>query len=237
MDVGLIISLAVALAAAEALALVCRPATTPAGPTDVAVWAGLVGVAVARVTALALDDPGSLGALRDLTALRGGVEFWPGLAAGIVVLAVAAVRQGVSIERRLADLAPYGLMAVAGYQATCFVREGCFGPAVPFGISPGTGHEPVLPVEVVGAVTLVALAAALVRRGSRPSPMLVVALALWGLAVQRAVVSFWLPVVGEGLSRAHRESIAVTVLGAIALIGLTAWDHRRDAAATRAVSS
>lgn len=220
MDIGLIVSIAAALAAAEALSLFRRPETTAGGPTDAALWAGVIGVAVGRMTALALDDPGALGALRDLTALRGGVEFWPGLAAGVVVLAVAARREGVRVERRLGDLAPYGLMAAAGYQATCFVREGCFGPAVGFGISPGTGHEPVLPVEVVGAVVLIGLAAVFVSQRTHVAPMLMVAVATWSLAVQRAVVSFWLPAVGEGLTRVHRESIAMSVLGALALVAL-----------------
>jgi len=234
-DVGLIVSLAVAVAAAEALSLVRRPLTTDGGPTDAAVWAMLVGVIVGRIAAMAFDDPTSLGTLRDLAALRGGVEFWPGLVAGTGVLAVAARREGVTVERRIADLAPYGLMAMAGYQMTCFVREGCFGPVVPVGIVSGAAHEQVLPVEVVGAFVLVAMAVLLVRHRAR-TPVLTIALALWGLAVQRAVVSFWLPVVGDDLSRAHRESIAVTVISAIALIVVVAWGHPRREAIAQGIS-
>lgn len=74
----------------------------PAGVFDVAVWAVLGGVLAGRAAALALDDPSGLTRLSDVVVLRGGVEFWPGVAAGVAVLAVTAGRAGVDILGRLA---------------------------------------------------------------------------------------------------------------------------------------
>ena len=235
MDVGLVVSVLAAVAAAELFALARPSPLLPNGPTETALTAVVVGVIAGRLASLALDDPGSLFALRDIAALRGGVEFWPGVAAGVLVLIIGAFRRRVGIGVGLAALAPFGLVAVAGYQATCFVREGCFGPELPVSGPPGAGHEPMLPVEVAGAVVLVATAVLLSGPLRRRPPLLVIGLALWGLALQRAVVSFWLPVVGAGLSRPHRESIAVTALAAAALIGWAVLGRFRRPVGSRPV--
>ena len=218
-DVGLIISVLVAGAAAEALALFRAPSTTSDGPVGAGLWAVIAGVIVGRLTSMALDDPGSLIGGGDLATSRGGVEFWPGLAAAIAVVALGARRHHTPVAARIADLAPYGLLAVAGYQATCVVREGCFGPESAFGLTPPGISRPLFPVELAGAVALAGFAVVLVRTARWGHPWVTAALALWALAFQRSVISFWLPVVGPGLSRAHRESIGVAVVGSVVLLG------------------
>jgi hypothetical protein len=40
-----------------------------------------------------------------------------------------------------------------------------------------------------------------------------------GFAIVRAVASFWLPALGDGLTRPHRESLVVAVLAVFAFVG------------------
>ncbi len=235
MDVGLVLSAVAMFAAVELAAALWPPRTLSEGPAWATVWALLVGVAVGRWVAMEIDEPGAIGELRSLTSIRGGVEFWPGLAAGLLMVAWRARRDCVAVMDRLADLAPYGLVAAAAYQVMCLVREGCYGPDVPFGFSPDGIGGPVLPVEPIGAGVLVAAAVMLLHRRDRWAPGLVAMVAIALLAVQRAVISMWLPVVGAGLSRQHKQSIAVAVIATAIVLWMGARRHTR-AAVARALS-
>ena len=59
----------------------------------------LGGVVVGRLIALALDDPTSLGAIRSILVIRGGVEFWPGVAAFAALVAWSGRRRGTAAVR------------------------------------------------------------------------------------------------------------------------------------------
>jgi len=230
MDVGLILSVITACAVADALAWYRSPATTSDPPHAVGTWPLLVGALVGRMSSLLIDDPSSITSVRDLLAVRGGVDFWPGLVAGIAVLGVAARREHVAVATRLADVAPYGLAGAAGYQVTCFVREGCFGPGSVIGVR-GI-HDTVFPVEPAGAIVLVAVGIWLLNGRRRQAAGLTIVAAVSALALERAVVSVWLPVVGSGLSRAHVSSIVVAALGVptLAVMGLRSRSHLVTAA-------
>ncbi|MEQ9162311.1 MAG: hypothetical protein RLN74_06360, partial [Ilumatobacter fluminis] len=128
-DVGLLLTMIVAVGVPS---LVARwwPLTTfgePVGFLDVAIWPAMVGLGVGRLVAVALDGPSSLGSLSDLLIIRSGVEFWPGVAAAMLAAAWSAHRSGVASFDRLADLVPLALIGYAGYEATCLVRDGCYG--------------------------------------------------------------------------------------------------------------
>lgn len=209
-DQGLVLTVA-AMAVVVGVVLRLAPARTLAARDvfDQTVWAVLGGVLAGRVVALALDDPSGLTRLGDVVVLRGGVEFWPGLAAGTAVLAVTA-RGATPLPARLADLAPYGLVAYAVYEAGCVVRDGCFGPASPLGLRPGGTGEPQFPVAVVVALA-VAVVAALVRRTGARSSAEALLVAVGGLAGVRWVAAFWLPRIGAGPTRQQTASLAVAL--------------------------
>lgn len=189
------------------------------GFLDVVLVPAMIGVLAGRLVAVAIDAPRSLTRPGDLLVIRSGVEFWPGVVAAALVVAWTARRELLSPVERLAAIAPLAMIGYAGYEATCPVRDGCFGPESPIGLQPPGLATTMLPIGLVVAA-VVALAAVAVRRlvvAGHP-PSLVLAVALTGVAAPRAVASFWLPAVGDGLTRPHLTSIALTVLGAAALV-------------------
>lgn len=97
---------------------------------DISIGALFIGLAVGRVTALAIDDPGSLTSVSDVMIICSGVEFWAGVAAALVWLALQARRNPVPVAVRLAALVPAGLVAWAYYEATCLLRDGSPGQRV-----------------------------------------------------------------------------------------------------------
>ncbi len=219
-DSGLLFSALLVLTAvwaAERWVFDRRSIDIPARALDIATTPLLVGVAVARLTAVLIDDPGALSRVGDLLIIRSGVEFWPGVAAGIVAVAIGARREGAAVSDRLAGLAPTGLVAYAAYAATCALREGCFGPASSLGLVPRVGGVRQFPVELVVAAGVVVLAVALGR--AHLSPVVTVATALAGLAVVRLVAAIWLPRVGTGVSRLDVES-AIALASAV---GFPLW--------------
>jgi hypothetical protein len=169
----------------------------------------MVGLGVGRLVAVALDDPHALGRPLDLLLIRGGVEFWPGLVAACAWVLISTRGGYASAVQRLSLLAPFALWGYAAYEATCLLREGCFGPRVSAGLRPGGIGEPQLPVGAVLALWAVAVGFAVWRWSTELRPSGVVVVAVAGLAVGRAVAGFYLPRVSVGLTRAHRESIVV----------------------------
>ena len=185
----------------------------------------IAGIVAARLVAVVIDDPSALNRFRDLLIIRGGMEFWPGVAAGVAALAVAARRSGVPVVAELADLAPYGLVGYAAYEATCLLRDGCFGPVSPVGLRPGGLGATELPIGLFVAAGVAVLAVVVRQIGHRD---LAVALAVvfLGVGAVRSVAAVWLPKIGPAPTRPQLESAAVTLAAAVALGWLLAVKRR-----------
>jgi len=210
-DVGLLLTMIVAIGVPS---LVARwwPLTTfdePVGFLDVAIWPAMVGLGVGRLVAVALDGPSSLGSLSDLLIIRSGVEFWPGVAAAMLVAAWSAQRSGVAPLDRLADLVPLALIGYAGYEVTCLVRDGCYGPETSLGLQPPGTSTRMLPVGILAAIAVVVGAVVLHRQLGRRASWTVVMGGLTVVAGVRSLAAIWLPHIGDGLTRQHWSSIAV----------------------------
>jgi hypothetical protein len=212
LDVGVLISGAII---AAVLALAPRWAPTAAFPggevLDRLVVPGVVGLIAARIVAAALDDRASLRSVRALLVVRGGVEFWAGAAVVLALVAWGLRRSGEDTWSGLADLAPFVLWGYAAYEATCLLRDGCYGPESPVGLVPDGLRTRMFPVGLVLAAAIVAVGAGVRRLRSPATTRLL--LAVGGVAAVRALASFWLPRLGDGLTRQHIESL--TVLGAV----------------------
>jgi hypothetical protein len=184
---------------------------------DVAVLPAFAGIAVGRLTTLALDDPNSIGSISDMLIIRSGVEFWPGVVAAIGGLLLSAHFGLVSPWRRLVEVVPLAMIGYASYEAACFFRDGCFGPGSPIGLRPSGLTTTMLPVGwfMAAAVALAAVGIhALITRRYRAN--IVLPTATFAVASVRSIGSIWLPHVGDGLTRQHITSIAVAFIAAIA---------------------
>lgn len=221
-DVGLLVSVA-ALVIIPAVFL--RPWPSDGAPVDVLeVGLGPLGLGLlsGRIAAMALDDPSSLRNVRDILIIRSGVEFWPGVVIGCAWLVWRARLDRRSLNQSLASLSVAALLAWATFEATCVLRDGCPGPRSPIGLHPDGLSSRVFPVGLAVAVAA-AIAAGIVaqlrRRGLTGALCAVVSVA--AVAGIRTVSSIWLPHIGSGITRQHRESIAVLVatLGILAVAG------------------
>lgn len=177
-----------------------------------------VGLLVGRLAALAIDDPRSLTSIADLLVIRSGVDFWPGLAAGMAWLAWTESRADREPRRLLATVAPAGLTGWAAYEASCLLRDGCPGPISSIGLRPDGLVERQFPVALVVAAAA-GLAAWLLDRARRQSLSDIEAIiaAIGAVALIRSVASIWLPRVGTGITRQHLMSLTVLVACAAAL--------------------
>ena len=229
-DYGLLMSIIVALAASS-FAMRMRPPTTFASPVsalDVMLVPGLVGLVVGRLTTLAIDDPRAIGQLSDMLVIRSGVEFWPAVTAAALVVAWSGRRDQVSPIARVADLAPFAMVAYGGYEAACLFRGGCYGPTSPVGLTPEGLSTSMLPVGLLMGACAFA-AAAFVRRqsGSGWPPAAVVSVAVGLIGLILSIGSIWLPKVGGELSRQHRTSLVVTVAAGLLTGVILVRDSRR----------
>lgn len=193
----------------------------------------LVGIAAGRLAAVALDDPDTLRRPFDLLLIRGGMELWPALAAAAAAVWVTTRRGLTSPVQRLALLAPFALWAYATYEAACLLRDGCFGPRLSAGLRPGGIGEPQLPVGLLVGLSAAALGIAIWRGSTRWGPTGAVGVALAGLASIRAAAGFLLPKVTAGLTRPHRESIAVFVTSLLVGAGVLTRPATRSRAHRR----
>ena len=224
LDTGLLLS-GVAVVLAMWLAARWLPVrSTPSDAIDSLIGPGIVGILAGRAVALVLDDPTSLRSLRTFLVVRGGVELWPGAAAAVLVLVASARRRGEGALTMLATFAPVALIGYATYEATCIVRDGCYGPKTAIGLRPDGLTTPMLPLGIIVGGGLVAIAIALARRANRPAAESL-AFAVLAVATSRSAASFWLPRLGDGLTRAHRTSIAVAIVVAAVLV-VTQVAHR-----------
>ncbi len=233
-DIGLLASIAIVLMVPTIFLRPWPPHVVAGGVFDVSFGALFIGLAVGRLTALAIDDPGSLTSLSDVMIIRSGVEFWPGVLAGLAWLALRAKRDAVSATGRLAALVPASLVAWACYEATCLIRDGCPGPASALGLRPDGLVTRMFPVGLAVAVAAV-VSAALLDRWHRLglASLRVVILAVTAVAGIRALASIWLPHIGNGLTRQHRESIVVFAIAG----GLWIVLRVRDRAARSTVAT
>lgn len=220
-DVGLLASMAVVLIVPSVFVRAWPESAAASGLIDVTSGALLMGIAVGRLAAVAIDDPGSLTSISDLLIIRSGVEFWPGVAAGIGWIALRARHDHVSPAERLAAITAPALVAWACYEATCLLRDGCPGPVGSIGLRPEGLVQRMLPIGL-GVAATAAGAAAIVRRWHRRGlpDLQVIGVTLIALATIRSVASVWLPHIGDGLTRQHRTSITVAVIASIGLLAL-----------------
>ncbi len=229
-DIGLLASMAVVLIVPTVFVRAWPESAAVSGLIDISSGALLMGIAVGRLAAVAIDDPGSLTSLSDLLIIRSGVEFWPGVAAGMGWLALRARQDHVSPVERLAAITAPALVAWACYEATCLLRDGCPGPVSGIGLRPEGLVQQMVPIGLGVAATAVGAAAIVRRWHTRGLPDLqVVAVALIAVATIRSVASIWLPHIGDGLTRQHRTSIAVAVITAVGLVALRSRTQLRAA--------
>ena len=210
LDFGLLASAITILAV---VGIASRWAPTPAlGARGVADRLGgpvIAGVLAGRMVAAALDDPSSLRSVRALLVIRGGVEFWPGIAATVGVLVWGMRRRREEpAALTLAELVPFMLWGYATWEASCILRDGCYGPASSIGLVPDGLDTRQFPVGLVVAVAIAVLGVA-VRQlwGWPPWAKLVAAVA--GVAAARSVASIWLPRLSDDLTRQHKQSVGV----------------------------
>lgn len=189
----------------------------------------VVGLLAARVAAAALDDRASLRSVRALLVIRGGVEFWVGATVMLALIAAGMRRRGREVRPALAELAPFVLWGYAAYEATCVLRDGCYGPASPVGLVPDGLQTRMLPLGLLAAGAIVVLGFVIRHLAWSASSKLL--LAVGGVAGLRALVSFWLPQLGDGLTRQHRESIVVAA-GVVAIGAVRTVTWRRAAGPT-----
>ncbi len=224
-DYGLLASIAAVLAVP---ALLVRPWPQPEQGWRLIDRVGgslAIGLLIGRLAALAIDDPGSLTSLADLLVIRSGVDFWPGLAAGLAWLAWTERRAGQHPPALLAMVASAGLVGWAAYEASCLLRDGCPGPIRAIGLRPDGLVERQFPVALVVAAAAVLAAWLLDRARHRALPNIdTILIAIGSVALIRSIASFWLPRVGTGLTRQHLMSLIV-LLACIA--ALTAVRQRR----------
>jgi hypothetical protein len=168
-------------------------------------------IAAGRVFAAALDDRTSLRSLRALLILRGGVEFWPGVAVGIAAVAIGLRRAGRPVLVDLVDLAPFALWGYGAWELTCWLRDGCFGPRFPIGLTPDGFSHPQLPIGLLMGAAIVALGFVIRHDWTLAAGRRLLG-AIAGVAVVRALGSFWLPHLGDGLTRQHWQSIAIAAV-------------------------
>lgn len=226
-DVGLLASIAIMLIVPAVFVQPWPASAVVPGVIDVAGGALLLGVVAGRLTAVAIDDPGSLTSLGDLLVIRSGVEFWAGAVAALTWIAIRSRNDNVAPIERLAAITTPALVAWASYEATCILRDGCPGPVSSIGLRPEGLVQKMLPIGLMVAVVAAGVAAGLRwlhRRGMSHAQVLT--LALVGVATIRSVASLWLPHIGSGLTRQHTTSMVVAVVGAITFVALRVRVHR-----------
>ncbi len=226
-DAGLLASMAILIAIPALLVQPWPPEAAGATVLDLSGGALLGGLIVGRLSAVALDDPGSLTNMSDLVIIRSGVEFWPGVVAAGIWIALSGRRNDGGATPRLAAVAPAGLLAWACYEATCLIRGGCPGPISSIGLRPDGLTHRVFPVGLVVAAVAGFCAVILSRLHRHGMPNIYVPIiAVCVIAAIRSVASIWLPRIGRGITRQHRESIAVLALSAVALTMLIIRSRR-----------
>lgn len=228
-DRGLLWSAVVVAVVAWVLPRLVRGPRPPL-PVDPLLLSVIGSVLIGRVFLVAVEDPAALQNLRDVLVIRGGVAFWPAVAGGVALYAYLTRDLEGSIRMRLSAATPTVLAGYGAYEATCILRDGCFGPTAGFGMTPPGFITPMLPVGWVVAALVLAWAVGHQRRLPREGDVL---LSLLFLAAVRATASFHLPRVGGQLTSPHVQSIAVAVVALGVVIGSGARDRHTTPSRSR----
>ncbi|MFN0029009.1 MAG: hypothetical protein ACKV2O_17765 [Acidimicrobiales bacterium] len=156
-----------------------------------------------------------------MLVIRSGVEFWPGVVVAAAVAVWSGKRAGVSPVARLAALAPLAMVGYAAFEGSCVFRDGCYGPVSAVGLRPAGLSTTMLPIGILAALVVLGGAGLLHHGGLRAGvePAVIVVGAVLVVASVRAVASFWLPALGDALTRQHRTSLVVAT-GAALLLAL-----------------
>ena len=218
-DVGLLISVVALVAIPVAWSRASDLRVGEDRLTDAALGPLFAGLLSARIATLLLDDPSALRSFKDASVIRGGVDFWPGVAVAALVAVWSAHRARKAPLAIVAALVPFALVAYSVFEGTCIVREGCYGPRSPIGFQPAGIQSTMFPVGWV--VAAVVLGAAAVIHRSKWAPEVDIWVGVMAVAWSRAISSFWLPKIGDGLTRAHQWSLVVSVAGSVVGIGWT----------------
>lgn len=195
------------------------------GWVDTLLAPGIAGLAAARLVAVLLDDPAALARPADLLVIRGGVDFWPGVAVAVATFLWSTRREHTEAYDRLADVTPVALVALGAYESSCLIRGGCVGPSLGAGLRVDGVSATMAPVGLAVGAALVVVAV-VVRRVATARPATAVAIALLGVAVVRGSAGFALPRIGPALTRAHATSLVVAALGAALLVAAVVRDRR-----------
>jgi hypothetical protein len=194
-------------------------------PLDQLIAPLFVGMVLGRAITLVFSDLAGITSIREFMTIRGGVEFWPGVAAGTFVLVVLFHRpDDPPPVRRVALLAPFAMVMLAGFQITCLVRDGCAGPESAVGLVPHGLTTRQLPVGVLGGVALIALAGWL-RVSTLPDHTRVL-VAVFGVGAERSLLGVTEPNLRSALSR---DGLAMVLMFAAA-VGWWAWFEKRERA-------
>lgn len=208
-DTGLLATLFIMLVIPSRLIPTTIEDPTHRSVLDLALGPLVIGLLAGRAVALAIDDPSSLFRLSDFMVIRSGAEFWPGVAAGMAALAIGAHRDGVGMPLRMSVVAVPGLVSWSVFEVTCIVRDGCPGPVSPVGLRPAGLHSTMVPVGILVGVAGLAVAFALHRTHDRIGPLATVVTSVFAIAALRSTASFFLPHVGDGITRQHLASLLV----------------------------
>lgn len=182
-----------------------------------------VAIVVGRAATLLMSDLAGFANLREFLTVRGGVEFWPGALAALGVLVVLFGRPTDPPQpERVARLAPYAIVALGAFQATCFVRDGCPGSASGFGLIPPGLTTRQFPVGIIAGLSLIGFAWWL-RRSTLP-PQTKILVAIVGVGAERAIAGAIEPNLA---SAAARDGISMVIAFSLAL-GWWAWFERQE---------
>lgn len=186
------------------------------------------GVVAARVSTVLLDHPAGIASLREVMIIRGGSDFWIGVAVGVAAIGLT-VRDTYAIAPRLALIAPFGLIAYGLYHAGCVIQDGCPGPPSAIGLTQTGIDQRVLPVGLVGAAAAILSGLWFMRRPPSRSPLVASAAMLATLVAIRALVSLFTPSLVAFPSRDQILS-TVALLVAAGLAVFARLDARRHPA-------
>ena len=222
MDVGLLLTMLIVLGGVLVTLRAAPPTAVDRAQLVELISTPLIaGLIAARVVFVLLDHPASVFRIRDLMVVRSGMEFWAGVVVALVWVLARARR---SIDRAgalvtLAAAAPYLLIGYALYEASCLVRDGCFGPVANVGLIPRGLDSTMVPVGLLVGAAL-SVAALVLRQAWTLEAEQTVLCAFVVLGGVRLVASWFLPAFGS--SRVERESAVVFVLAVSGLIVVSA---------------
>lgn len=231
-DLGLVWTLVAMGTLVWAFGRIADPVTLERGTLLDAMWLPLlVGAAVARFVYLLLAGALVSTGIGGFLLVRNGVNFWPGLIAGCAVAVIAARRDRVDPWVRGADLAPVALAAYGAFEATCILRDGCYGPVTVVGLTPSGLTQPQFPVGIVVGIAAVASAVVLERWWAL-RPRTVVLAALGAVAGLRWITWFLLPrAPGTGAGTQWVNTIVLVGVGLVHAV--TTFRRIQSSRATR----